>query len=651
MLLRKLLGIDRYFDRKSEDDEDSPLILNETLQNKNLSNVCYNFIESNPDYFDLKKPEYSKNHSIAIEKLEKYSRDQICGNKFFELMLKMYNESNYIGPDEFLEGYVSSIEMLNEMDTNIVFILPLDGNDLNMNKSNFYFSLYFMHLYKKMTGKKLDYVYHMITGNISKKTDSNRHVNFDEILNELSPSKKETMFVFCDDFSYSGTQIVQFIQNLEIKQEINLLLVISGLTEAAKKLISQDEEIKKKKINVFLPPKMFIESFNNTFDNILGSIIDTNNKYKKKTTTDYMVWINYKKEWIRMNDMYVIKKSNKNLYAVGQMGKLGLGTQYMVYPFFKYPDSVSIIQRMCEIDDYSKTYTFLFDKLTKEQKRSVDFSVGTPPTFKITDKLIKEPDLNFLIDNFESETKIDTYIEQNVNLKKIIQKCSSDVHLINLTQCDDDKIKSLNSLSDVDRDSASSNICNKYCWTPFYKTITEEPPFKKLRETLERILKEKRSPRSEKRSPRSPRSEKRSPRSEKRSPRSEKRSPRSPRSEKRSPRSPRSEFSQEQYAKAIDKNFTKTNGLIEKDTFLEDWHKIVLDSGWKNLYPKEIDEIFNEVNGEESKDTINTSDFSATLTKSGLSLKLKKLREGLNNIILTSNAGGKSKKNIRKQRR
>ena len=627
MLLRKLLGIDRYFDRKSEDDEDSPLILNETLQNKNLSNVCYNFIESNPDYFDLKKPEYSKNHSIAIEKLEKYSRDQICGNKFFELMLKMYNESNYIGPDEFLEGYISSIDMLNEMDTNIVFILPLNGDYLDIDKSNFYFSLYFMHLYKKMTGKKLDYVYHMITGNISKKADSNRHVNFDEILNELSPSKKETMFVFCDDFSYSGTQIVQFIQNIEIKQEINLLLVISGLTEAAKNRISQDEEINKKKINVFLPPKMFIESFNNTFDNILGSIIDTNNKYKQKTLTN-MGWWDYKKEWIRMNDMYVIKKSNKNLYAVGQMGKLGHGTQYMVYPFFKYPDSVSIIQRMCEIDDYSKTYTFLFDKLTKEQKRSVDFSVGTPPTFKITDKLIEEPDLNFLIDNFESETKIDTYIEQNINLKKFIQKCSSDIHLINLTECDDDKIKSLNSLSDADRESASSNICNKYCWTPFYKTITEEPPFKELHETLERILKEKRS---EKRSPRSPRSEKRSPRSEK--------------------RSPRSEFSQDQYAKAIDENFTKTNGLIEKDTFLEDWRKIVLDSGWKNLYPNEIDEIFNEVNGEKGKDTINTSDFSATLTKSGLSLKLKKLREGLNNIILGSNASGRSKKNVRKQRR
>ena len=606
MSLRKLLGIDGYLERKSEDGKESPLILNETLQNKNLSKTCYDFIESNPDYFDLKNPEYSKNHSIAIEKLEKYSRDQICGNKFFELMLKMYNESNYIGPDEFLEGYVSSIEMLNEMDTNIIFILPLNGDYLNIDKSNFYFSLYFMHLYKKMTGKKLDYVYHMITGNISKKTDSNRHVNFDEILNELSPSKKETMFVFCDDFSYSGTQIVQFIQNLEIKQEINLLLVISGLTEAAKNLISEDEEINKKKINVFLPPKMFIESFNNTFDNILGSIIDTNNKYKQKTLTN-MGWWDYKKEWIRMNDMYIIKKSNKNLYAVGQMGKLGHGRQYMVYPFFKYPDSVSIIQRMCEIDDYSKTYTFLFDKLTIEQQRSVDFSGGTPPTFKITDKLIEEPDLNFLIDNFESETKIDTYIEQNINLKKIIQKCSSDVHLINLTQCDDDKIKSLNSLSDVDRDSASSNICNKYCWTPFYKTITEEPPFKELRETLERILKEKRSPRSEK-------------------------------------RSPRSEFSQEQYTKAIDKNFTKTNGLIEKDTFLKDWRKIVLDSGWKNLYPTEIDEIFKEVNGEESKDTINTSDFSATLTKSGLSLKLKKLREGLNNIILTSNAGGKSKK-------
>jgi hypothetical protein len=36
----------------------------------------------------------------------------------------------------------------------------------------------------------------------------------DEILNEFAPSQKETIFVFCDDFSYSGLQIVDFIQSI-----------------------------------------------------------------------------------------------------------------------------------------------------------------------------------------------------------------------------------------------------------------------------------------------------------------------------------------------------------------------------------------------------------------------------------------------------
>ena len=81
-------------------------------------------------------------------------------------------------------------------------------------------------------------------------------------------------------------------------------------------------------------------------------------------------------------------------------------------------------------------------------------------------------------------------IAQNENLKSLIQKCNSDINhqIVNLANCGDKEMLELNAMKDIDRENPASNICNKYCWEPFYKTIAREELFKLFRKELVVII-------------------------------------------------------------------------------------------------------------------------------------------------------------------
>ena len=121
----------------------------------NIHTLCYDFIEKNIQLFDLKQ--YDQNHSINLELLDNYVGKQTCSEKYFELLKYIYKQSTYIGCDTFIQIYTSNIKELNERfaDKEIILLFPY----LELNKSNYFFTLYFIYLYNAILLKKINYIF------------------------------------------------------------------------------------------------------------------------------------------------------------------------------------------------------------------------------------------------------------------------------------------------------------------------------------------------------------------------------------------------------------------------------------------------------------------------------------------------------------
>jgi len=275
---------------------------------ENISDLCYEFIDANLNYFDLEKPEFSKDHKIAIEKLEEYTNQQTCSSSYFRLMLNIYKKSHYIGPEEFIQYYTSSVKKLHSIgdEKNIILLLPgykfNQGEPVDFTKSNYYFTLYFMKLYRDVTGEKMKNVYPMII-----KGGKHVYINeldIDVIINELrETTEKESTLVICDDFSYSGEQLSYIIGNvIPVQQEVDLYLVICGMSNTAKiklgKIKSKYENDNPKlNINIIYPDEGGYFLDKNDFSSVLNNIMMEKNAL---TMSQH--------EYIKQHDMYEISK-------------------------------------------------------------------------------------------------------------------------------------------------------------------------------------------------------------------------------------------------------------------------------------------------------------------------------------------------------
>jgi hypothetical protein len=496
------------------------------LENINMSDICYKFLEENEKYFDL--GQYTKDHSLMIDKLEKYSENQTCSKKFFTLLTSIYKKSKYIDIETFETVYKEAVIQLFHIsrDENIVFLLPISqdyNGSLSMDKSNFYFSLYFIHLYKKITGNKLQYIYYFFT-NISKDSDKYEYqVDLDDILKDMTDNKRknETIFVTCDDYSYSGSQINSYIRNLKVNKEtkIDLFLVVFGLSIKAHRTLQNftfdyTDKNKNNNINIILPVNIYIDAYENTLEYVLDVIIRedirkepsikgfnkailNSNEYKIRYKYDIKDDMNdYKEYWKKMNDMYVIRYSeeDKKLYAQGQIDRMGKNSQTLTYLFFKYPDNVSTVPNMCFIDDYSNVYIFLYENLTLEQKILITNEQNSrehkyarymnslkEEDFEITKELIGEENLKYFLQYYTSPKEeqvkkkddLNRYIKEN--LSNIIEICNPTLEFTDLMNCDE-KVDMKNSIG--------LGLCNQYCWKPFYKKIVKDKPFIELKNGL-----------------------------------------------------------------------------------------------------------------------------------------------------------------------
>jgi hypothetical protein len=499
---------------------------------KNISKFLYNFIEENTKLFDLKQ--YNVDHSINIELLNRYISKQSCSKKYFDLIKYIYTNASYIDCDTFIDIYTSNIIELDSMDREIIVVFPY----LQLKKSNFFLTLYFLYLYNATVSKKINYVFSY---------DSTQQSDTIDISKLEIKLNKPPIIVICDDFLYTGSQLSVSIANLPIicTEALDIYACICGMTQKSQQALSDEnitkiqlENIKKAETNgkiqcyynVHLPTKkIFIkktlktvirdkmmedEVYNDTIeekifikktlktvirdkmmeDEVYNDTIEEKIFIKKTLKTvirDKMMEDGVNEtidensqihNYINLNDMYILTVINNKLIASSEFTKLyyKLDTT-MIYLFFKYPDFISTVLTMCVLNNYSNNYTIILDKLRLDD---IFKKKGKIKKIEITQDLLfdKSQNLEEIKQNIKNSKDIDTIKFDWV------QKCS-DFNMNDVKIVDIDTTKYIELIHGLKPmfDSIETSLCNGSIET-FYKQPEFNEKFTALSNLIKNII-------------------------------------------------------------------------------------------------------------------------------------------------------------------
>jgi len=419
------------------------------------SNICYDFIDKNIELFDDLET-YNINHEFNRDLFIKYIESQKCSAKYFNLIKYLYENRTYISYDIALQQFTDNIselkEKYNEKELILIFIQK------EPHKSNYYFTLYFLYLYRKLTGKKIEYVFF------------EENISMDGFINPL--------LILCDDFIYSGNQITQNIKKLSYhknsNEKLQLFLHIIGRTESSLQKLNSIENIE-----IIYPEKIFIEK--KTILSLLCDKINENTKISDfilnqdgSLSTDDQKMI---EDYIIDNDMYILNVEQDKLYVTGQLYNsfeyLGLS---LIYLFFKYPDNLSTITTMCGIKNYKNVYTINYDVFTKKinkdkiirkDKNKWDYK------FEITPEMIGINDLNDIKTKIILPEKMDIskydWIEQCINFEEIYNNFKK--IFFKKSYSYDKPMENIELINNCEKtiDVDSGGVCNQSI-KPFYKS-------------------------------------------------------------------------------------------------------------------------------------------------------------------------------------
>jgi len=125
-------------------------------QSFNLSDLCYKILEQNGGLFeDLKK--YDKDYSIDYETFDEYVSKTTGATKFLNLVRKVLERTKFIKCDDFINIFNGNINEICEYEKN-GYNLILIMSDFQFEKSNIFFSFYFLYHLKKR-GVNIKHIY------------------------------------------------------------------------------------------------------------------------------------------------------------------------------------------------------------------------------------------------------------------------------------------------------------------------------------------------------------------------------------------------------------------------------------------------------------------------------------------------------------
>lgn len=440
----------------------------------NISTFCYDFIRENYGLFDL--TQYDVDHSMNFELLDYYVSKQTCSEKYFELLRYIYNQSTYIDCRTFIQHYIDNINELNDSfnDKEIIVLFPY----LDVNKSNFFLTLYFLYLYDSILSKKINYVFSY------KKSEKKENI-ID--ISTLSLTK-EPLFVVCDDFLYSGKQLALTIAKLPFicPDSINIYACIVGMTSNAIQKFSKtnllelgkdryyiDDEDEDEEQEIIEEPKCMYDVIFPRNNLVIHTTLKTVIRDKMISDGLYNDTISESKQiydYILLNDMYILENIGNKLYAVGQFSKLYYNlNNTLIYLFFKYPDLISTVLSMCILERYLNTYTISLNKIRYNNiliKKYPSNDSQVVNKFEITQDLFEEPqDLEEIKENIKNKTQID------INKFYWLEKCSGyDFSLDGIVSVNIDYYDRIQLINNLKKkfSSLQGNTCNNSILT-FYK--------------------------------------------------------------------------------------------------------------------------------------------------------------------------------------
>ena len=298
----------------------------------NLSNYIYNLIDKNIGLLDM--GQYENNFKIHIEYLEDYKRSQPCAIKYLDFIKRIYESVRYVDCDEVIKIYEENAKELIKImhdnpDIEPIYIFTPAKSE----KSNFYLNLYFLNLLKTK-GVILNKIYERVGDVIT---------IHDAEINIINDTGKKILLILTDDITYSGTQLNSFMtdsnDNVSIlNDKIHYYLNLIGYSKVAKTKILGN----KLETNIIFPINAIHEEIK-TFEELLTSFLTP-----EISTIDDLILNN---DLYRLNEVegeYYIDSYFKKIYNIDVMRNKPL-----IYPFFKYPDKLSLIQNLCFIINIS----------------------------------------------------------------------------------------------------------------------------------------------------------------------------------------------------------------------------------------------------------------------------------------------------------
>jgi hypothetical protein len=479
---------------------------------KNNAQILYDIIDSNIPYFlnfeNLENPEppFNIDYSFNYELLDSYKENNLCLSSCFDLIKDLFSVK-YIDRETtitILKENCVKIKQIIDRENSIPIVLI---DNCEFSKSNFFFTLYFLYLYRQAY-EPIQFVSIGIINNRYKKIENalfnirysgmSANYAFDNL---HKPSN--FLGIICDDFMYSGSQMEDFIIDkrtqefakvkISLPRNFKLFINCIGCTQFALNRITR-------KIDNF--EEKFImsdEIYNKQILNIKDIILE---KYPESGEFDTVE--NFLKYLCWKHDVFILKKKETGEIIVSSMLynfiknyflEANLDRITMIYLFFKYPDYASTMQNLCginllntELDYYvipnfgnrvvndyggivplSTSFMPLLTPLTttphvyiehyqKYNKEKIPFD-NINGEINI-EKIFTEEEINLLVDNLGNHLK-----EIEINGLKF-QKCEN-----TYTGPKQSLIKNC----DLPEDPAILE-CDK-CIMPFYKTIKWLNPF------------------------------------------------------------------------------------------------------------------------------------------------------------------------------
>ena len=434
----------------------------------NVIEIIYDFIDANLSLFDLHT--LTKDHSIDLTCLKRFidfQSEEPMSKKFWDFYRFLYESIIYISNDTITRQYTRNAIELHELskngmkhpdepdepwkECNIVLILPK-----NKEKSNYYFTLYFLYIYRKHFHNDYKDLKVMTETDFETATVSDKKYSEDNCI--LFDDTKYTIFVVTDDFCYSGDQLYEKItdyqstQSFFQKQENKHLLFtyanVIGLTSIASRSFTFFIQ------NIMIPSKCYIVR-DNTYDDILKKYYET----RKLSEYDF--------------DLFYFTQEN-NVQTFSLLQKLiPHNPATLVYLSFKYPDGVSTIQNMCYFFVNKGTFFISCDEY--RLRHNIKMQHG----YDKRSVIVAAPSLTvpgLSPEEFEHECSLLPWVFE---MKDISEFGTVFPQYVHTTDRNNVQVKLLKLMNNCDYDYTFVNSdryfdinnpkCNDFCYNPFYK--------------------------------------------------------------------------------------------------------------------------------------------------------------------------------------